>query len=180
NISHEGKNSPLTLALGIIGATVMPHNLYLHSSLSQTRRVDYHNKSSIKKAVRFMTLDSNIQLSLAFVVNSLLLVLGASLFYGHANDISAFSQMYLALSDKTITGAVASSFLSTLFAVALLASGQNSTITGTLTGQIVMEGFLHFKLPQWLIRLCTRLLTLLPIFVIALLVGGEENTLDQL
>lgn len=158
NISHEGKNSPLTLALGIIGATVMPHNLYLHSSLSQTRRVDYHNKSSIKKAVRFMTLDSNIQLSLAFVVNSLLLVLGASLFYGHANDISAFSQMYLAL----------------------LASGQNSTITGTLTGQIVMEGFLHFKLPQWLIRLCTRLLTLLPIFVIALLVGGEENTLDQL
>ncbi|MCC9754730.1 Nramp family divalent metal transporter, partial [Streptococcus agalactiae] len=133
-----------------------------------------------KKAVRFMTLDSNIQLSLAFVVNSLLLVLGASLFYGHANDISAFSQMYLALSDKTITGAVASSFLSTLFAVALLASGQNSTITGTLTGQIVMEGFLHFKLPQWLIRLCTRLLTLLPIFVIALLVGGEENTLDQL
>ncbi|MFR4926276.1 MAG: Nramp family divalent metal transporter, partial [Streptococcus agalactiae] len=180
NISHEGKNSPLTLALGIICATVMPHNLYLHSSLSQTRRVDYHNKSSIKKAVRFMTLDSNIQLSLAFVVNSLLLVLGASLFYGHANDISAFSQMYLALSDKTITGAVASSFLSTLFAVALLASGQNSTITGTLTGQIVMEGFLHFKLPQWLIRLCTRLLTLLPIFVIALLVGGEENTLDQL
>lgn len=180
NISHEGKNSPLTLALGIIGATVMPHNLYLHSSLSQTRRVDYHNKSSIKKAVRFMTLDSNIQLSLAFVVNSLLLVLGASLFYGHANDISAFSQMYLALSDKTITGAVASSFLSTLFAVALLASGQNSTITGTLTGQIVMEGFLHFKLPQWLIRLCTRLLTLLPIFAIALLVGGEENTLDQL
>ncbi|HFU6788412.1 TPA: Nramp family divalent metal transporter [Streptococcus agalactiae] len=180
NISHEGKNSPLTLALGIIGATVMPHNLYLHSSLSQTRRVDYHNKSSIKKAVRFMTLDSNIQLSLAFFVNSLLLVLGASLFYGHANDISAFSQMYLALSDKTITGAVASSFLSTLFAVALLASGQNSTITGTLTGQIVMEGFLHFKLPQWLIRLCTRLLTLLPIFVIALLVGGEENTLDQL
>ncbi|MDX5014649.1 divalent metal cation transporter, partial [Streptococcus suis] len=69
---------------------------------------------------------------------------------------------------------------STLFAVALLASGQNSTITGTLTGQIVMEGFLHFKLPQWLIRLCTRLLTLLPIFAIALLVGGEENTLDQL
>ena len=141
-----GHESILTLALGIVGATVMPHNLYLHSSLSQTRKVDYNDPNDIRKAVRFMTWDSNIQLSLAFIVNSLLLILGAALFFGHASEISAFSQMYNALQDSKIAGAVASSTLSTLFAVALLASGQNSTITGTLTGQIVMEGFLHIEI----------------------------------
>ena len=127
-----------------------------------------------------MTWDSNLQLSLAFIVNSLLLILGASLFYGHASDISAFSQMYNALRDSSIAGSVASGLLSTLFAVALLASGQNSTITGTLTGQIVMEGFLHFKLPQWLIRLVTRLLALLPVIIAAVLYGSKETILDQL
>ncbi|MGT2948287.1 Nramp family divalent metal transporter [Streptococcus devriesei] len=180
DLSRTADNSRLTLALGIIGATVMPHNLYLHSSISQTRRVDYKHKSSIRQAVRFMTWDSNIQLSLAFIVNSLLLILGASLFYGHASEISAFSQMYNALSDHTIAGAVASSFLSTLFAIALLASGQNSTITGTLTGQIVMEGFLHLKMPQWLIRLVTRLLALLPVLIAAIIYGSQEKVLDQL
>ncbi|BAQ24630.1 NRAMP family manganese (Mn2+) transporter [Streptococcus troglodytae] len=170
----------MTLALGIIGATVMPHNLYLHSSISQTRQVDYKQKSSIAQAVKFMTWDSNLQLSLAFIVNSLLLILGASLFYGHASEISAFSQMYNALANNHIAGAVASSFLSTLFAIALLASGQNSTITGTLTGQIVMEGFLHLKMPQWLIRLVTRLLALLPVLIAAILYGSQEKILDQL
>ncbi|WP_019795796.1 Nramp family divalent metal transporter, partial [Streptococcus sobrinus] len=140
DLQQTGANSKLTLALGIIGATVMPHNLYLHSSISQTRRVDYDNPESIRRAVRFMTWDSNIQLSLAFIVNSLLLILGAALFYGHASEISAFAQMYNALADPKIAGSVASGLLSTLFAVALLTSGQNSTITGTLTGQIVMEG----------------------------------------
>lgn len=148
DLHQSGVNSKLTLALGIIGATVMPHNLYLHSSISQTRKVDYSSQKSIKQAVRFMTWDSNIQLTVAFVVNSLLLILGASLFYGHANEINAFSQMYEALQDSNIAGTVASAALSTLFAVALLASGQNSTITGTLTGQIVMEGFLKLRLPQ--------------------------------
>lgn len=141
DLKQSGVNSKLTLALGIIGATVMPHNLYLHSSISQTRKVNYKSQNSIKQAVRFMTWDSNIQLSLAFVVNSLLLILGASLFYGHASEIDAFSQMYDALQNSEIAGSVASAALSTLFAIALLASGQNSTITGTLTGQIVMEGF---------------------------------------
>ena len=168
-----GHTSQLTLALGIVGATVMPHNLYLHSSISQTRKVDH-------KAVRFMTWDSNIQLSLAFVVNSLLLILGAALFYGHASDISAFSQMYDALQDSKIAGAIASSTLSTLFALALLASGQNSTITGTLTGQSVMEGFLHMRLPQWVIRLFTRLFALLPVIIVAILYGDQEKILDQL
>lgn len=158
----------------------MPHNLYLHSSISQTRKVNYKDPDSVTEAVRFMTWDSNLQLSLAFIVNSLLLILGASLFYGHASDISAFSQMYNALRDSSIAGSVASGLLSTLFAVALLASGQNSTITGTLTGQIVMEGFLHFKLPQWLIRLVTRLLALLPVIIAAVLYGSKETILDQL
>ncbi|KFN87170.1 Mn(2+) uptake NRAMP transporter MntH [Streptococcus ruminicola] len=180
DLHQSGVNSKLTLALGIIGATVMPHNLYLHSSISQTRKVDYSSQSSIKQAVRFMTWDSNIQLTVAFVVNSLLLILGASLFYGHANDINAFSQMYDALQDSNIAGTVASAALSTLFAVALLASGQNSTITGTLTGQIVMEGFLKLRLPQWLIRLVTRLVALAPVLIIALLYGSQESVLDQL
>lgn len=180
DLHQSGVNIKLTLALGIIGATVMPHNLYLHSSISQTRKVDYSSQSSIKQAVRFMTWDSNIQLTVAFVVNSLLLILGASLFYGHANDINAFSQMYDALQDPNIAGAVASAALSTLFAIALLASGQNSTITGTLTGQIVMEGFLKLRLPQWLIRLVTRLVALAPVLIIALLYGSQERVLDQL
>lgn len=175
-----GHESQLTLALGIVGATVMPHNLYLHSSLSQTRKINHKDKKDVRKAVRFMTLDSNLQLSLAFVVNSLLLILGASLFFGHASEISAFSQMYNALQDSTIAGAIASSTLSTLFALALLASGQNSTITGTLTGQIVMEGFLHLKLPQWLIRIGTRIFALLPVIIVAVLFGHQEKTLDQL
>lgn len=180
DLQQTGANSKLTLALGIIGATVMPHNLYLHSSISQTRRVDYDNPESIRRAVRFMTWDSNIQLSLAFIVNSLLLILGAALFYGHASEISAFAQMYNALADPKIAGSVASSLLSTLFAVALLTSGQNSTITGTLTGQIVMEGFVHLRLPQWFIRLVTRLLALLPVILAALIWGSREKVLDQL
>lgn len=180
DLHQSGVNSKLTLALGIIGATVMPHNLYLHSSISQTRKVDYSSQKSVKQAVRFMTWDSNIQLTVAFVVNSLLLILGASLFYGHANEINAFSQMYEALQDSNIAGAVASAALSTLFAIALLASGQNSTITGTLTGQIVMEGFLKLRLPQWLIRLVTRLVALAPVLIIALLYGSQESVLDQL
>ncbi|TDE67896.1 divalent metal cation transporter [Streptococcus sp. KCJ4932] len=180
DLHQSGVNSKLTLALGIIGATVMPHNLYLHSSISQTRKVDYSSQSSIKQAVRFMTWDSNIQLTVAFVVNSLLLILGASLFYGHANEINAFSQMYEALQDSNIAGTVASAALSTLFAVALLASGQNSTITGTLTGQIVMEGFLKLRLPQWLIRLVTRLAALAPVMIVAVLYGSQESVLDQL
>jgi len=175
-----GGDSKLTLTLGIIGATVMPHNLYLHSSISQTRKVDRNDKSAIKEAVRFMTWDSNIQLSLAFVINSLLLILGAALFFGHADKVGTFGSMYNALGDKTIAGAVASPILSTLFAVALLASGQNSTITGTLTGEIIMEGFLHMRIPMWLRRVVTRGLALIPVVAFTLIYGGAEDKLDQL
>jgi len=125
-----------------------------------------------------MTWDSNLQLSLAFVGNSLLLILGASLFFAHASEISDFYQIYNALQDSTIAGAIASSTLLTLFAMTLLASGQNSTITGTLTGQIVMEGFLHLKLPQWIIRIGTRIFSLLPVIIVAVLFGHQEKTLD--
>ncbi|QEA59301.1 divalent metal cation transporter [Leuconostoc koreense] len=175
-----GGDSQLTLTLGIIGATVMPHNLYLHSSISQTRKVDRSNKAELKEAVRFMTWDSNIQLSLAFVINSLLLILGAALFFGHADQVGTFGSMYNALKDNSIAGAIASPILSTLFAVALLASGQNSTITGTLTGEIVMEGFLHLRIPMWLRRVVTRGLALIPVVAFTLIYGGSEGKLDDL
>ncbi|EID29014.1 metal ion transporter, metal ion (Mn2+/Fe2+) transporter (Nramp) family [Streptococcus mitis SK575] len=145
-----GHESQLTLALGIVGATVMPHNLYLHSSLSQTRKINHKDKNDVRKAVRFMTWDSNLELSLAFVVNSLLLILGAALFFGHASEISAFSQMYNALQDSTIAGAIASSTLSTLFAllpvmiVAVLFGHQEKTLDQLL---VYSQVFLSIALP---------------------------------
>ena len=175
-----GIDSPLTMALGIVGATVMPHNLFLHSSISQTRKIDHSNKSEVKQAVRFMMWDSNIQLTLAFFVNSFLLILGAALFYGHGAELQAFGQLYDALQDPKIAGAIASPVLSTLFAVALLASGQNSTITGTLTGQAVMEGFINLKIPPWLRRVISRVLALIPILLFAWKFGATEGRLDQL
>lgn len=176
----HGADSPLVMTLGIIGATVMPHNLYLHSSISQTRQVSRENKAELKEGVRFMTWDSNIQLSLAFIVNSFLLILGASLFFGHGDQVGTFGQMYNALGDSSIAGAIASPILSTLFAVALLASGQNSTITGTLTGEVIMTGFLHLKVPMWLRRVITRGLALIPVVAFTLIYGGNEGELDQL
>ena len=175
-----GADSPLVMTLGIIGATVMPHNLYLHSSIAQTRKVNRENKEELKESVRFMAWDSNIQLSMAFVINSMLLILGAAMFFGHADSVGTFGQMYNALGDKTIAGAIASPVLSTLFAVALLASGQNSTITGTLTGEIIMAGFLHLRVPMWLRRVITRGLALVPVVAFTLIYGGAEDKLDQL
>lgn len=169
----------LLLALGIVGATVMPHNLYLHSSIVQARRYE-RTDAGKKEAIRFAGLDSNIQLSVAFVVNCLLLILGASMFYGRAGHLGRFVELYNALKDPGIVGAIASPVLSTLFAVALLASGQNSTITGTLSGQIVMEGFIHLKLPQWLRRLVTRLLSVIPVLVCVAAYGGREAAVEQL
>ncbi|MHC9532047.1 Nramp family divalent metal transporter [Dellaglioa sp. BT-FLS60] len=170
----------LTLALGIIGATVMPHNLYLHSSISQTRQYDSDNQEEVAKVVRFTTWDSNIQLFGATIVNSLLLILGAALFFGHAEQLQAFGDLYRALSDNTIAKGIASPMLSTLFAVALLASGQNATITGTLTGQIIMEGFIHLKIPLWARRLVTRIIAVIPVMIAAIIWGGTEGVLDNL
>src|SRR5699024_4118293 len=148
-----GGITPLSGSLGIIGATVMPHNLYLHSAISQTRQIDHNDLDSIRQTVRFTTWDSNIQLSLAFVVNALLLIMGVAVFKTGAVQDSSFFGLYDALNNTSMLSnpiliAVAKSgVLSTLFAVALLASGQNSTITGTLTGQVIMEGFIHMRMP---------------------------------
>ncbi|RXA65725.1 divalent metal cation transporter [Enterococcus casseliflavus] len=170
----------LTMALGIVGATVMPHNLYLHSSISQSRKIDRSDTQEVATAVRFATWDSNIQLSAAFLVNCLLLILGSALFFGHSEEVGTFSALFDALQDSSIAGAVASPVLSVMFAVALLASGQNSTITGTLTGQVVMEGFIHMKIPTWARRLITRGLSVIPVLLCTIYFGGNEQALDDL
>lgn len=173
-------NEMLYLSLGIVGATVMPHDLYLGSSISQTRNFDRKDRKSVAQAIRFTTIDSNIQLTLAFVVNSLLLILGAALFYGTNSDLGRFVDLYNALSNNQIVGAIASPILSMLFALALLASGQSSTITGTLAGQIIMEGFINLKMPLWAQRLLTRLISVTPVVAFALYYHGNEAKIENL
>ncbi|MCH5464993.1 Nramp family divalent metal transporter [Levilactobacillus tujiorum] len=177
-IMHPGQ---LTMALGIVGATVMPHNLYLHSSISQTRKFNREDPAEMRRAVKFTTWDSNIQLFGAFIINCLLLLLGAAMFFGKGTDqLGTFGNLYAALQDNHLAGAVASPLLSTLFAVALLASGQNSTITGTLTGQVIMEGFINLKIPLWVRRLVTRLISVVPVIICTIIYGGNETALDNL
>ena len=179
-----GGISPLTGSLGIIGATVMPHNLYLHSAISQTRKIDHTNAEDIKQTVRFTAWDSNIQLTLAFFVNALLLIMGVAVFKNGAVQDSSFFGLYDALnntdmlSNGLLIAVAKSGALSTLFAIALLASGQNSTITGTLTGQVIMEGFVHMKMPLWARRLITRLLSVIPVLV-CVAMTARESTIDQ-
>jgi manganese transport protein len=154
----------------------------LHSAITQTRKVDRNNLKDIHRAVRFANIDSNIQLTGAFVVNSLLLILGASMFFGHTKALGGeeFISLYNALSDNKIVGSIASPILSTLFAVALLASGQNSTITGTLTGEIIMEGFIRLKFSLWIRRIVTRGIAVLPVVICVILYGGKESAVEDL
>ncbi|GAA3605832.1 Nramp family divalent metal transporter [Secundilactobacillus similis] len=173
-------HSMLYLTLGIVGATVMPHDLYLGSSISQTRQLDRSDRAEIKKAIKFSTIDSNIQLFLAFIVNSLLLILGAALFFGTDSSLGRFVDLFNALSDSQVVGAIASPMLSMLFAVALLASGQSSTITGTLAGQIVMEGFIRLRIPLWAQRLVTRILSVAPVLAFAVYYHGNEAKIENL
>ena len=176
-----GQDSALLIGLGIVGATVMPHNLYLHSSIVQTRQYDRRSETGLREAIRFATIDSNIQLGFSFIINCLLLVLGAVLFFGNdPSDLGRFTQLYDALKNPDIVGVIASSTLATLFAVALLASGQNATITGTLTGQIVMEGFIHLRLPMWLRRVITRGLAVIPVIICIYLWGDREDVVEKL
>ena len=174
--------SPLTGSLGIIGATVMPHNFYLHSGISQTRKIDHNDPKSVKQAVRFTTWDSNIQLTLAFFINSLLLIMGAAVFKTGVVKDSSFFGLYNALSNTRmlsnpiLISVAKTGVLSTLFAVALLASGQNATITGTLTGQIVMEGFIKLKMPMWVRRLVTRLVSVIPVLICVSLTAKDSVT----
>jgi manganese transport protein len=160
----------LYIAMGILGATVMPHNLYLHSSIVQTRAwssadVDKH------QAIKYGTIDSTIALSMAFFVNAAIMVVAAAVFNRAGRfDVADIRDAYLLLSPLLgMAGA------STLFALALLASGQASTLTATLAGQIVMEGFIHIRLPAWLRRLVTRLLALIPA-LITIVWFGESST----
>lgn len=172
--------SMLYLALGIVGATVMPHDLYLGSSISQTRAVDRHDRQDVAKAIKFTTIDSNLQLIIAFIVNSLLLILGAALFFGTNSTVGRFVDLFNSLNNSHIVGAIASPMLSMLFAVALLASGQSSTITGTLSGQIIMEGFIHLRMPLWAQRLLTRLLSVTPVLIFAIYYHGNEAKIENL
>ncbi|WP_019235864.1 Nramp family divalent metal transporter [Staphylococcus warneri] len=171
----------LYIALGIVGATIMPHNLYLHSSIVQSRKYDRNNNEDKAQAIKYATIDSNIQLSIAFVVNCLLLTLGAALFFGtNTDELGGFYDLYHALKTQPLLGATLGGIMSTLFAVALLASGQNSTITGTLAGQIVMEGFLRLRIPNWLRRLITRSLAVIPVIICLIIFNGNPEKIEQL
>ena len=156
----------LYIAIGILGATVMPHNLYLHSSIVQTRKVLPDDQSK-REAIRFATLDSTVALLFAFFINAAILILAAATFHntGH-QEVADIGDAY-----RLLTPLLGTTLASTLFAVALLASGQNSTITGTLAGQIVMEGFLNIRLPAWLRRLITRLIAIVPAVIVTAMYG---------
>ena len=160
----------LYVAIGILGATVMPHNLYLHSSIVQTRAFP-QDEPGKRSAIKFATIDSTVALFLAFFVNAAILVTAAAAFHGKGHDGVAD----IADAHKLLTPVLGAGAASVLFAVALLASGQNSTLTGTLAGQIVMEGFLDIKLKPWLRRLITRLIAVVPALVVTLLYG-EKGT----
>jgi manganese transport protein len=162
--------SALYLAIGILGATVMPHNLYLHSSIVQTRGFN-RTDSGKAMAIRFASLDSFIALMFAFFINAAILILSAAAFHGTAYEAVADIQDAY----KLLTPVLGVTFASAAFAIALLASGQNSTLTGTLAGQIVMEGFLNIHMPQWLRRLITRGLAIIPAVIVAALYG-ERGT----
>ena len=158
----------LYISIGILGATVMPHNLYLHSAIVQTR--DYPRDDAGKSmAIRYATADSTIALLFAFFINAAILVLAASTFHksGH-QDVAEIQDAY-----QLLTPVLGASLASTVFAVALLASGQNSTLTGTLAGQVVMEGFLNIRLTPWLRRLITRLIAIIPAVIVAALYGAS-------
>jgi manganese transport protein len=160
----------LYIALGILGATVMPHNLYLHSSIVQTRK--YEDTSEGKRAaIKYATIDSTVALMLALFVNAAILILSAAVFHttGHHN-VAEIQDAYHLL-DPLLGSGIAG----VLFGIALLASGQNSTLTGTLAGQIVMEGFLNIRLKPWLRRLITRMIAIIPA-VIVTLIYGEKGT----
>ena len=159
----------LYVAVGILGATVMPHNLYLHSSIVQTRRYEETSEGK-KEAVKFAFIDSTIALSFALFINAAILIVAAATFHTSGNsDVAEIQDAYKLLTPLLGAGA------STMFAFALLASGQNSTLTGTLAGQIVMEGFLNIRLRPWLRRLITRSIAIIPAAIVAILYG-ESGT----
>src|SRR6266513_1142788 len=158
----------LYIAIGILGATVMPHNLYLHSSVVQTR--NYEQSSAGKgEAIKFATIDSSVALMFALFINAAILIVAAATFHSHGQHGVAEIQDAYKLLSPTLGVPIASA----LFAFALLASGQNSTLTGTLAGQIVLDGFLNLRLRPWLRRLITRLIAIIPAVIVAALFGAR-------
>ncbi len=160
--------SMLYISIGILGATVMPHNLYLHSSIVQTRNYD-RNTAGKKMALKFATIDSTVSLFFAFFINAAILILAGAVFHttGH-KEVADITVAY-----KLLNPIMGVTMASTFFAVALLASGQNSTLTGTLAGQIVMEGFLNIKLKPWVRRLITRVIAIVPAFIVTYIFGEK-------
>ena len=164
----------LYIAIAILGATVMPHNLYLHSSIVQTRGIG-SDPASKREAIWFATLDSTVALLFAFFINAAILILAAATFHTSGNQsVADISDAF-----HLLTPLLGTTAASVLFAVALLASGQNSTITGTLAGQIVMEGFLDIRLPAWLRRMITRLIAIIPAIIVTA-IYGERGTASLL
>ena len=174
------------ITIGIIGATVMPHNLYLHSALVQSRKLQ-KDESSIRSAIRFNTIDSVTALSVAFFVNAAIMVLAALVFYGKTSitvaggEVVTFSPEsdWIRIAYLTLAPLLGTAAASALFVVALLASGQSSTITGTLAGQVVMEGFMHWRIKPWLRRLITRTLAIIPA-VLIIGIRGNSSVNDLL
>jgi len=175
----------LFVAIGIIGATVMPHNLYLHSALVQSRKLQ-KDEHSIRGAIRFNTIDSVLALTIAFFVNAAIMILAALVFYGKTSVMIAGGEVvhfspdsdWIRIAYLTLAPLLGTAAGSALFVIALLASGQSSTITGTLAGQVVMEGFMHWRMRPWMRRLITRAIAIIPaIFVIGLRGDGSVNDL---
>ncbi len=161
----------LYLAIGIIGATVMPHNLYLHSAIVQTRRYA-ETREGKKEAIKFATIDSTAALSIALFVNASILILAAAVFFTNGiGEVAAIEDAY-----KLLSPLVGVSIASTLFAIALLAAGQNATITGTLAGQIIMEGFINLRIKPWVRRIITRLLAIVPAIIVIGVYGDGAAT----
>ncbi len=161
----------LYIAIGILGATVMPHNLYLHSSIVQTRAFG-QSSSEKREALRYAVIDSTVALFFALFINAAILVLGAAAFHTRGlNEVADIAEAY-----KLLSPVLGAGLASTLFACALLASGQNSTLTGTLAGQIVMEGFLEIRLKPWIRRLITRAIAILPAILVIAIAGEGKLT----
>ena len=158
----------LYIAIGILGATVMPHNLYLHSSVVQTRNYE-RTPNGKREAIKFATIDSTVALMFALFINGAILIVAAAAFHTSGNtEVAEIDEAY-----KLLTPLLGAAGASSLFAVALLASGQNSTLTGTLAGQIVMEGFLNIRLRPWLRRLITRLIAIIPAVIVTVIYGAS-------
>ncbi len=164
-------DTALYIAIGIIGATVMPHNLYLHSSLVQTRRIDSSNDKGIWSAIKYNFIDSAIALNAAFFVNAAILVLAASTFF----KAGMYEVAEIQDAHKLLAPMLGSEWAPILFGVALVAAGQSSTITGTLAGQIVMEGYLNLRIAPWLRRLITRLIAIIPAYLVIIIYGESET-----